>query len=422
MARKKYVFVVVLLAIALIVTGVSYAYFTAVATSNEQVVKSGTLELTYHTGKEITRVGMLPTTENNAELHQFSVENVGTLDANYYLYLNNIRLVKDGSPVISNNLKYRLYEADQNYTVQGNPIAIGSFGIESLYESGDTKLLLEENIDLPAKTTKYYVLKIWLQETGSIQNEDQNLEFETEVAVNTNKPDNTVARYIYGIGDSIGAGKLASGESSIYSGGFNDMIKDALEASYQLENYKNQSLSGSTIEQWLDVMINGTIDYGNQVTDMNWLLWDLSQLTTEDILTFAVSANNFAPILSSFTSSSISYEEAVVQINAMLDSVRTLMQETIKRAPNPQIYLIGFHNHLTGVNFGDWPEQIDSLYQVYDNGMQQIASELNINYISGYSLFKGKENIYSPVNWDPHPSEAGYRILANAILEEINEL
>ena len=39
MARKKYVFVVVLLAIALIVTGVSYAYFTAVATSNEQVVK-----------------------------------------------------------------------------------------------------------------------------------------------------------------------------------------------------------------------------------------------------------------------------------------------------------------------------------------------------------------------------------------------
>jgi sipW-cognate class signal peptide len=168
MARKKYVFVVVLLAIALIVTGVSYAYFTAVATSNEQVVKSGTLELTYHTGKEITRVGMLPTTENNAELHQFSVENVGTLDANYYLYLNNIRLVKDGSPVISNNLKYRLYEADQNYTVQGNPIAIGSFGIESLYESGDAKLLLEENIDLPAKTTKYYVLKIWLQETGSI--------------------------------------------------------------------------------------------------------------------------------------------------------------------------------------------------------------------------------------------------------------
>ena len=41
--------------------GTTYAYFTAMAVSDEQVVKSGTLELTYHTGKDIqaTNIRML---------------------------------------------------------------------------------------------------------------------------------------------------------------------------------------------------------------------------------------------------------------------------------------------------------------------------------------------------------------------------
>ena len=51
MNRKTLIVSLLIIAGTFILTGVSYAYFTAIAVSDEQVVKSGTLELTYHTGK-----------------------------------------------------------------------------------------------------------------------------------------------------------------------------------------------------------------------------------------------------------------------------------------------------------------------------------------------------------------------------------
>ena len=78
----------------LILMGATYAYFTATATSNEQVVESGTLQLTYLTGKDISLENVFPSEESEAGIHQFSVENTGSLDATYYLYLTNITLKK----------------------------------------------------------------------------------------------------------------------------------------------------------------------------------------------------------------------------------------------------------------------------------------------------------------------------------------
>ena len=47
--RKTLIVSLLIISGTLILMGTSYGYFTAMATSNEQVVKSGTLELTYHT-------------------------------------------------------------------------------------------------------------------------------------------------------------------------------------------------------------------------------------------------------------------------------------------------------------------------------------------------------------------------------------
>ena len=55
----------------LILMGATYAYFTATATSNEQVVESGTLQLTYLTGQDITLDNVFPSEESEAGIHQF---------------------------------------------------------------------------------------------------------------------------------------------------------------------------------------------------------------------------------------------------------------------------------------------------------------------------------------------------------------
>ena len=93
--KKSIAFLIALLGIVFITSGVSYAYFTALAVSDEQVVKSGILELTYHTGKDIQATNIIPTEEEDAYVHEFTVENTGTLDAHYNISFTDITLTKN---------------------------------------------------------------------------------------------------------------------------------------------------------------------------------------------------------------------------------------------------------------------------------------------------------------------------------------
>ena len=162
----------------LILIGTTYAYFTATATSDEQTVQSGTLELTYLTGQDISLENVYPTEEEDAGIHQFTIENTGTLDATYYLYLDNITLKKGDEEAQSENLKWKLYKADESYTEQ-EEIATGDFS------EGNNPIELDTDISITPSEKQYYILKIWLQETGELQNEDQGLEFSGVVVATT---------------------------------------------------------------------------------------------------------------------------------------------------------------------------------------------------------------------------------------------
>lgn len=169
-----------IVAATLILMGTTYAYFTAIATSNEQVVESGTLQLTYLTGKDISLDNVFPSEESEAGVHQFTVENTGSLDATYYLYLTNITLQKDGEDTQSSNLKWKLYSANESYGTS-EEIASGDFG-----ERNNT-IELDTDVEITSGTKQYYVLKVWLQETGSVQNWDQGLDFSAQVEATTEK-------------------------------------------------------------------------------------------------------------------------------------------------------------------------------------------------------------------------------------------
>ena len=138
------------------------------------------LELTYLTGQDITLEGIYPSEETEAGVHQFTIENTGTLDATYYLYLDNITLQKGGQDTQSNNLKWKLYSADESYTEQ-DEIANGDLS------DGSNTIELDTDIAIRPQEKQYYILKIWLQETGQPQNEDQGLTFSAQVEATTIK-------------------------------------------------------------------------------------------------------------------------------------------------------------------------------------------------------------------------------------------
>ena len=182
--RKALSIIAIIVGLALIITGTSYAYFTATATSNEQVVESGTLRLTYETGQDINALSIIPTEESSASIHQFTVENTGTLDAHYNISFIDITLTKKGMDTYSHNLKWALYQADEDYT-EGTLVKSGSFSSSSGYLSGDNEFVIKTNMILAPAEKQSYLLKVWLQETGKPQNEDQGLSLAMTMQVDT---------------------------------------------------------------------------------------------------------------------------------------------------------------------------------------------------------------------------------------------
>ena len=181
MNRPTLIVSLLIVAGTLILMGTTYAYFTATATSNEQQTTSGTLELTYETGQDIQVEEMNPTEETNAATHKFTVKNTGTLPASYYIYLTNISLTKDSQATTSQNLKWKLTEATKSGDdyVESTMIASGDFS------SKMDQVELARNISIPAGQSDSYILKVWLQETGAPQNEDQSITFSANIEVTT---------------------------------------------------------------------------------------------------------------------------------------------------------------------------------------------------------------------------------------------
>ena len=184
MNRKILIVSLLIIAGALILMGGSYAYFTAMATSNKQTVQSGTLELTYVTGKDIVLENAFPGEETEAGIHQFSIENTGTVVTDYNISLVDIVLTKNGTAITSSNLCFALYLADSEY-VEDSLVKKGSFSVASGYLVGDKELVAKTGMHLKPKEKQNYVLKIWLQETGTLQNEDADIELMMKVQVDT---------------------------------------------------------------------------------------------------------------------------------------------------------------------------------------------------------------------------------------------
>ena len=193
MNRPTLIVSLLIVAGTLILMGTTYAYFTATATSNGQVITSGTLELAYETGQDINALNIIPTEEENASIHKYTVKNTGTLDADYNISLIDIHLSKEGTSTFSSNLKWSLYSTSENYSGE-SLVKSGDFSSLSGYVSGDDTLVIKTNLNLVSGAKQNYILKVWLQEANVPQNEDQNLNLAMKIQVDTLERQEAVSR------------------------------------------------------------------------------------------------------------------------------------------------------------------------------------------------------------------------------------
>ena len=165
--KKGLALVLAIVALFSTLVGSSYAYLQYVSkTNNSTVINAGTLALTFKgSSNSIMLTGALPQSDldglvNSAE-YEFSIENTGSIPANYRLTLDNVCSTSssysiDGTSVtpslcIPNEyIKVAIKEGNKDYKV-----------LEKKTINNETSYIIDAD-SLKSKLTRTYKMKIWL--------------------------------------------------------------------------------------------------------------------------------------------------------------------------------------------------------------------------------------------------------------------
>jgi len=170
--NKKVIIGIALAFLLLAAIGFTYAYFSGGVSGNEeaenQIVETGTLSLNYTDGPEITLNNAYP---GDKIEKTFTVENTGSLDTSYIIYLNNlINNFTNDELVIS--FICTSYKSGEEYGTCS--------GIENQiipYSETASKTTIKANIPVESGVTHEYKLEIIFKELNSVQNYNQGKTF-----------------------------------------------------------------------------------------------------------------------------------------------------------------------------------------------------------------------------------------------------
>ena len=167
MKDKKILFGTFIALLLLLTTGLSYAYFSASISGNENaknvVVEAGTLSLVYIDGPEIKAQNIKPGWSTTKEV---SVKNTGTLDTNYNVIWQSL------TNTITNNelvLSAKCQRLNASGTVEGT--------CESISQAAISDMTIAKRVSIESGITHKYTFTILFKETNADQNTNQGKKF-----------------------------------------------------------------------------------------------------------------------------------------------------------------------------------------------------------------------------------------------------
>ncbi len=167
MKDKKILFGTFIALLLLLTTGLSYAYFSASISGNENaknvVVEAGTLKLTYTDGPAINAQHIKPGWTTTKTV---SVKNNGTLDAYYNVIWQTLTNTITKNELVLSATCQRL---NASGTVEGT--------CESISQAPISDMTIAKKISIEAGITHKYTFTILFKETNADQNYNQGKEF-----------------------------------------------------------------------------------------------------------------------------------------------------------------------------------------------------------------------------------------------------
>ena len=175
MKKKKLLIpVVASLVTVLVLSGISYAYYSAKIKENnktETVIKANELNLIFTGTNEITANNMIP---GDSFTKTFTVENTSNRAVDYNIYMENI------TNEFNEDLVYTL-EDTTGSVISETPLPV----------TNKDKSYLKTEISIEAKTKKTYTLKITFKNTNEPQNDYQGKTFKGTLGIDTKKINET---------------------------------------------------------------------------------------------------------------------------------------------------------------------------------------------------------------------------------------
>ena len=167
MKDKKILFGTFTALLLLLTTGLSYAWFSASISGNENaknvVVEAGTLKLTYTDGPAINAQYIKPGWSTTKEV---SVKNNGTLDTNYNVIWQSLTNTITNNELVLSATCQRL---NASGTVEGT--------CESIPQAPISDMTIAKKISIESGITHKYTFTILFKETNADQNYNQGKEF-----------------------------------------------------------------------------------------------------------------------------------------------------------------------------------------------------------------------------------------------------
>ena len=180
MKDKKILFGTFTALLLLLTTGLSYAWFSASISGNENaknvVVEAGTLSLVYTDGPEIKAQNIKPSWSTIKEV---SVKNTGTLDTNYNIIWQSLTNEITNNEMVISATCQRL---NASGTVEGT--------CESISQAAISDMTIAKKINIEAGITHKYTFTILFKETNSDQNTNQGKKFNGVLGIEEYKAPN----------------------------------------------------------------------------------------------------------------------------------------------------------------------------------------------------------------------------------------
>ena len=167
MKDKKILFGTFIALLLLLTTGLSYAYFSASISGNENaknvVVEAGTLSLVYTDGPEIKAQNIKPGWSTTKEV---SVKNTSTLDTNYNIIWQSLTNEITNDEMVISATCQRLNSAG---TVEGT--------CESISQAAVSDMTIAKRVSIESGITHKYTFTILFKEINADQNTNQGKKF-----------------------------------------------------------------------------------------------------------------------------------------------------------------------------------------------------------------------------------------------------